>query len=97
MYSVHKCISGQMSPLLHMQLPFIIRAVPKDRMLAMRLQLSLLWERYFSTVQSIVDTALEVRCEEVGLCICRWEVWRVGDCGGGGACGCDMRTGKGMV
>ena len=70
-----------------MQLPFIIRAVPKDRIFEMRLQLSLLWERYFSTVQSIVDTTLEVRCEEVGLCICRWR------CGGGGIVGVGVLVG----
>ena len=56
---------------LHVQLPFLIRAVPKDRVFEMRLQLSLLWDRYFSTVQSIVDTTLEVNIahKPVGVCV----------------------------
>ena len=55
---------------LHVQLPFLIRAVPKDRVFEMRLQLSLLWDRYFSTVQSIVDTTLEVNLARKPVCVC---------------------------
>ena len=75
---------------LHVQLPFFIRAVPKDRVFEMRLQLSLLWDRYFSTVQSIVDTTLEVNIAHKPVyvcgCVCGWVCVGVGV--GVGVCGC---------
>ena len=63
---------------LHVQLPFLVRAVPKDRVFEMRLQLSLLWDRYFSTVQSIVDTTLEVNLARKPVYMCGWVCGWVG-------------------
>ena len=47
----------------------MLRSLPEDQLLQMRLQTQFLWDAYFSSVESIVLTTLEVNlvCEQVFL------------------------------
>ena len=44
-----------------LQLPAILNPVPATRVFAMRQQTQILYENYFSSVEKIVDTTIEVR------------------------------------
>jgi glucuronyl/N-acetylglucosaminyl transferase EXT1 len=48
-----------------LQLPMILNEVSSDDIFKMRIQTDFLWEAYFSSVQKIVDTTLEVICDRV--------------------------------
>lgn len=45
---------------LVLQIPSTIRSIHQDRILALRQQTQFLWEAYFSSVEKIVLTTLEV-------------------------------------
>lgn len=42
------------------QVPELVRSVPPERVLALRQQTQLLWEQYFSSIEKIVFTTIEV-------------------------------------
>ena len=46
---------------------FLLRAVPDNDLLAMRRQGRLIWERYFGTAQSVVDTIVSVIRDRLGI------------------------------
>lgn len=52
MYELKKCIAFQV---VHM-----LRGITDDHLLQMRLQTQFLWDAYFSSVETIVYTTLEV-------------------------------------
>nr|XP_023666236.1 exostosin-1b-like [Paramormyrops kingsleyae] len=55
---------------LLLQIPSIVRSVHRDKILSLRQQTQFLWEAYFSSVEKIVLTTLEVGrpslCETTG-------------------------------
>ncbi len=46
--------------LLLFQIPSIVRSVSDEQILKLRQQTQILWDSYFSSVDKIVDTTLEV-------------------------------------
>lgn len=59
------------SPLLFvLQIPSTVRSIHQDKILAMRQQTQFLWEAYFSSVEKIVLTTLEVSdvCSDCLFC-----------------------------
>lgn len=54
----------------------MLRNLPEDQLLQMRLQTQFLWDAYFSSVESIVLTTLEVNlvCVQVFLNSAHWNV-----------------------
>lgn len=49
------------------EMHFLLRAVPDNDLLAMRRQGRLIWERYFGTAQSVVDTIVAVLRNRLGI------------------------------
>ena len=49
------------------EMHFLLRAVPDNDLLAMRRQGRLLWERYFGTAQSVVDTIIAILRDRLGI------------------------------
>ncbi|KAJ8683504.1 hypothetical protein QAD02_019296 [Eretmocerus hayati] len=49
------------------EMHFLLRAVPDNDLLAMRRQGRILWERYFGTAQSVVDTIIAVLRNRLGI------------------------------
>ncbi|XP_058801792.1 exostosin-3 isoform X2 [Phymastichus coffea] len=49
------------------EMHFLLRAVPDNDLLAMRRQGRLIWERYFGTAQSVVDTIVAVLRDRLGI------------------------------
>lgn len=43
-----------------MQVPELVRSIPLSKVLALRQQTQILWERYFSSIEKIVFTTFEV-------------------------------------
>lgn len=54
-------LTGEFFVTLFPQIPSTVRAVDIDRVLALRQRTQMLWEAYFSSVDKIVLTTLEVR------------------------------------
>lgn len=56
------CCFGKLLTILHLvlQIPSTIRSIHQDKILALRQQTQFLWEAYFSSVEKIVLTTLEV-------------------------------------
>ncbi|KAJ1531648.1 hypothetical protein ONE63_000319 [Megalurothrips usitatus] len=55
---------------LLLQVPELVRSVPAAKVLALRQQTQILWERYFSSIEKIVFTTLEVTFMSVlSLCL----------------------------
>ena len=54
----------------------MLRNIPEDQLLQMRLQTQFLWDAYFSSVESIVLTTLEVNlvCVQMLFYYCHWNV-----------------------
>lgn len=46
---------------------FLLRAVPDNDLLAMRRQGRIIWERYFGTAQSVVDTIIAILRDRLGI------------------------------
>lgn len=44
-----------------LQVPELVRSVSPERVLALRQQTQFLWEQYFSSIEKIVFTTIEVR------------------------------------
>lgn len=53
---------------LVLQIPSTIRSIHQDKILALRQQTQFLWEAYFSSVEKIVLTTLEVSKNCLGPC-----------------------------
>ncbi|OXU17778.1 hypothetical protein TSAR_011354 [Trichomalopsis sarcophagae] len=49
------------------EMHFLLRAVPDNDLLAMRRQGRIIWERYFGTAQSVVDTIVGVLRDRLGI------------------------------
>lgn len=47
------------------QIPSTVRCLNSDKILAFQQQTQFLWETYFSSVEKIVQTTLEVSCRNV--------------------------------
>ena len=60
LYSCPACLSAPLSAFLSVQVPSTVRAVGNERVLALRQRTQILWEAYFSSVDKIVLTTLEV-------------------------------------
>lgn len=57
----HKCYNIFLkSKSIHSQVPEIVRSIPATRILALRQQTQVLWERYFGSIEKIVFTTFEV-------------------------------------
>ncbi|XP_022129360.1 exostosin-1 [Pieris rapae] len=50
---------------LLLQVPELVRSVPPERVLALRQQTQLLWEQYFSSIEKIVFTTIEIILERI--------------------------------
>ncbi|XP_060803730.1 exostosin-1 isoform X2 [Amyelois transitella] len=50
---------------LLLQVPELVRSVPPERILALRQQTQLLWEQYFSSIEKIVFTTVEILLERI--------------------------------
>ncbi|XP_053617126.1 exostosin-1 isoform X1 [Plodia interpunctella] len=50
---------------LLLQVPELVRSVPPERVLALRQQTQLLWEQYFSSIEKIVFTTIEILLERI--------------------------------
>ncbi|KAJ0182552.1 hypothetical protein K1T71_001921 [Dendrolimus kikuchii] len=50
---------------LLLQVPELVRSVPPERILALRQQTQVLWEQYFSSIEKIVFTTIEILLERV--------------------------------
>ncbi|XP_032528733.1 exostosin-1 isoform X1 [Danaus plexippus] len=50
---------------LLLQVPELVRSVPPERILALRQQTQLLWEQYFSSIEKIVFTTIEILLERI--------------------------------
>ncbi|XP_050347798.1 exostosin-1 [Nymphalis io] len=50
---------------LLLQVPELVRSVSPERVLALRQQTQLLWEQYFSSIEKIVFTAIEILLERI--------------------------------
>ncbi|XP_048489264.1 exostosin-1 isoform X1 [Plutella xylostella] len=50
---------------LLLQVPELVRSVPPERILALRQQTQLLWEQYFSSIEKIVFTTIEIVVERI--------------------------------
>lgn len=50
---------------LLLQVPELVRSVPPERILAMRQQTQFLWDQYFSSIEKIVFTTIEILLERV--------------------------------
>lgn len=50
---------------LLLQVPELVRSVPPERILALRQQTQFLWEQYFSSIEKIVFTTIEILLERV--------------------------------
>lgn len=62
------CCFGKLLTILHLvlQIPSTIRSIHQDKILALRQQTQFLWEAYFSSVEKIVLTTLEVSKNYLG-------------------------------
>lgn len=49
------------------ELHFLLRSIPDSDLLAMRRQGRLVWEKYFATLQAVVDTLIAVLRDRLGL------------------------------
>lgn len=56
--------------MLSHQVPEVVRSIPASRILALRQQTQILWERYFGSIEKIVFTTFEVSYFHVHF-ICR--------------------------
>ncbi|XP_041975092.1 exostosin-1 [Aricia agestis] len=50
---------------LLLQVPELVRSVPPERILALRQQTQVLWEQYFSSIEKIVFTTIEIIFERI--------------------------------
>ncbi|KAJ2947844.1 hypothetical protein O0L34_g9633 [Tuta absoluta] len=50
---------------LLLQVPELVRSVPPERVLALRQQTQFLWEQYFSSIEKIVFTTIEIILERI--------------------------------
>ncbi|KAG6457742.1 hypothetical protein O3G_MSEX010462 [Manduca sexta] len=50
---------------LLLQVPELVRSVPPERILALRQQTQFLWEQYFSSIEKIVFTTIEILAERI--------------------------------
>lgn len=57
------CIAGERIPELH----WLLRTIPDNDILIMRRQGRMLYEKYFGTIQSILDTTLAVIRNRIGI------------------------------
>ncbi|OWA49861.1 Exostosin-1 [Hypsibius exemplaris] len=57
------------------QIPTLVRSIEFDRILAMRQQSQLLWRQYFSSIERIVLTTLEIVRNRLGMLRRSREVW----------------------
>ena len=44
-----------------LQVPHIVRSIPAEQLLSMRLQTQFIWDTYLSSVEKIIMTAIEVK------------------------------------
>ncbi len=51
----------RLTAVCHLQIPTTVRSIHQDKILSLRQQTQFLWEAYFSSVEKIVLTTLEVR------------------------------------
>jgi alpha-1,4-N-acetylglucosaminyltransferase EXTL3 len=57
------CIAGERIPELH----WLLRTIPDNDILLMRRQGRMLYEKYFGTIQAILDTTLAVIRNRIGI------------------------------
>lgn len=57
------CIVGERIPELH----WLLRTVPDNDILAMRRQGRMLYDKYFGTIQAILDTTIAVIRDRIGI------------------------------
>lgn len=57
------CLAGERVPEIH----WYLRAIPDNDILLMRKQGKMLYEKYFGTIQAILDTTLAIIRDRIGI------------------------------
>lgn len=57
------------------QVPEVVRSIPASRILALRQQTQILWERYFGSIEKIVFTTFEVSSFDYSKYVYMFSIW----------------------
>ena len=54
-----------------LQIPYLVRRIPSSKVLSLRLHTQLIWDTYFSSVDKVIMTTLQV-CMYVCVAVCMY-------------------------